>query len=321
MISLDKKILDPNSQAAERMVEYGRVEDLYILIPGEKEPMVELSDQVSVYSIGGGRVKKFFRLIEKGLKLVDQKGIGFVTTQDPFFTGLVGCRLKKKKNIRLEVQLHGDFFSRYYLKENILRYLLAGYVVKKADKLRVVSRRVEQSLIKLGIDREKIELKPIKIDIDKIKNHVPAFNLKDKYPGYEKTFVFLGRLEPVKNIPWLFRILKNIRDQKKYLLLVIGDGGQRKNLENCAKRNKVQDNVRFLGWVDNPVDYLKTADALLFPSFSEGYGMAAMEAHAAGCKVIMSDVGVAGYELPASDRVKILPQGDFLWWLKEMMEV
>jgi glycosyltransferase involved in cell wall biosynthesis len=63
-------------------------------------------------------------------------------------------------------------------------------------------------------------------------------------------------------------------------------------------------------WTDDPFSYVKTADCVLFPSLSEGYGMVAMEAHAAGTPIIMTDVGVANYELPAGPKVIITPLDD-----------
>ena len=47
-------------------------------------------------------------------------------------------------------------------------------------------------------------------------------------------------------------------------------------------------------WTDDPFSYYKTADLFLLTSNYEGYGMAVVEAMAAGCPVIMTDVGLAG---------------------------
>ena len=47
----------------------------------------------------------------------------------------------------------------------------------------------------------------------------------------------------------------------------------------------------------------------------------AMEAHAAGCPVIMNDVGVANYELKPSEKIKISPVNDKEAWIKAIKSV
>jgi glycosyltransferase involved in cell wall biosynthesis len=142
------------------------------------------------------------------------------------------------------------------------------------------------------------------------------------FPGFDKIFLFIGRLDKVKNCAWLISIFAQYRKENKSALLVIaGDGAERHNLETLVKQKGLNETVRFVGWISEPLDYIKTADCLLFPSLSEGYGLVAMEAYAAGTKIIMTDVGVAGYELPASKEVAIIKIGDEAGFLKAMNSI
>lgn len=321
MISLDKKILDPNSAVAQRMIEYGKENELFIIIPDKKKEKLDLSQTVHIWSTGGCKSRQFFRLRGLGKKIISdfkfQISDCLITAQDPFFTGLIGVLLKNKFGIKLEVQVHGDFFSDYY-KKQWFRQRLARWVVKRADKIRVVGERVRQSLLKLGIADEKIEVKPILIDEVVIKNYVSKINLREKYPGFEKIFLVLGRLDKIKNIAWLINLFKQVAKQKKYLLLIVGDGIEKQNIQYLISNIH---NVKLESWTNDPISYIKTCDCLLFSSLSEGYGLVPMEAYAVGTPISMNDVGVANYELKPSERVKILPINDKDAWINAILDI
>lgn len=337
MISLDKNILNKDSVVVRRMFEYGKKNELFIIIPSYGKESLVISQTVHTESTGGNKLLQFFRLMSIGKKLIKENDIQEITTQDPFFTGLVGWLLKRKLGIKLEVQVHGDFFNGYY-KKQWLKLCLAKFILKRADKIRVVGERIKQNLIKFNkIDENKIEVRPVVVDVEKIRNYQPKVDLRQKYPGYEKIFLVLGRLDPVKNIEWLVDIfVEVVRQKNKYLLLVVGGGIEEPRLKLQVASYKLQSNIHFALWTDDPISYLKAADCLLFPSLSEGYGLVAMEAQAAGCPVIMNDVGVANYELKLSEKadprtvplesgssawVKILPINDKEAWIKAILEV
>lgn len=316
MLSLDEKILDKNSAVAQRMVGYGQINELFILIPNKQKIIFDLSPKIHVQSSGGSKFFQFFNLINLGRKLMRNNDMQEITAQDPFFIGLIGIILKFFTDKKLEIQLHGDFFSSdYYRKSglgNLFRYWLAKLlVIKKADILRVVGERIEHSLLELGIDKSKILIKPIFVDKEKIENYSPKIDLHAKYLGCKKIFLFLGRLDPVKNVSWLVDVfVQVVKKNTDYLLLIVGDGPEKYNIMTRIEIVGLKDSIKMENWTMDPVSYIKTADCLLFPSLSEGYGLVAMEAHAAGTSVIMTDVGAANYELKSGPKVIIVPVGD-----------
>ena len=327
MISLDNNILNEGvSIVAMRMIEYGKKERLFIIIPNKEKKSFNLSESVHVASTGGNKIAQYFRLKKMGKKIIKKENINFITTQDPFFAGLIGRYLKNKTGATLEIQLHGDFYSSDYYKKSGLKNLIQYYVgkwfvLKKADKIRVVGERIRLSLLNLGISENKIITKAIQNDPEVIESYTSNINLDDKYPNYEKTFLVLGRLEPVKNILWLIEIFKEILKKNNFLLLIVGMGSVEKDIEEQIKNNNLDNNIKLQNWTENPYDYLRSADCLLFPSLSEGYGLVAMEANVIGTKVIMNDVGVANYELKPSDKVKILPINDKEAWIQAILNI
>ena len=157
MISLDKQIAQEGSRVANRMELYGKQDELFILIPDRlSKAEFMLGDKVHVEVVGGSnKLIQGYRVFRRGRELIKKHNIIFVTTQDPFFTGLIGVFLKFfRRRIKLEIQLHGDFFgSDYYRDNHLIRYFLCRINIKIADKVRVASRRSKESLIKKLIMR------------------------------------------------------------------------------------------------------------------------------------------------------------------------
>lgn len=320
MISLDQNILDRQSRVAERMRHYGLKDEIFIIIPAPKKVSLDLSPLVHVFAVGGNKLSHFFQIKILGQKIIKENGINLITSQDPFFTGLLGYLLKQKSRIMLEIQVHGDFFGSDYYSG--WRQILGLWVVRRADRVRVAGERIKESLIKLDVREDKIIVQPVQVDKEKIKNYQPGFNLHEKYPNFEKIFLVLGRLEPVKNISWLIDVFGEAAKQKpNYLLLIVGDGLEKNKLIKKTRKKHLERNIKFEGWTIDPISYLKTADCLLFPSLSEGYGLAAMEAVVVGMPVIMSEVGVAGYELKQGPKVTIVPVGDKEKFMAAILEI
>jgi len=121
----------------------------------------------------------------------------------------------------------------------------------------------------------------------------------------------IGRMHPVKGHRELLAMLPAIlRRCAQGLLLVIGDGPERAACEALARRLGVTAQVRFLGRREDVPRLLAAIDLVLMPSKSEGLGLAAIEALAAGCPVIAYATG--GLPEVLEDRVsgRLVPPGD-----------
>ena len=140
--------------------------------------------------------------------------------------------------------------------------------------------------------------------------------MHQKYPKYKKIFLVLSRLEPIKNVGWLVDLWSEIDTDK--LLLIVGSGSQADLLQQKAVNHE---NIKFEDWTDDHVSYLKAADCLLFPSVSEGYGLAPMEASIVGTPVIMNDVGVANCELRSSEKAKVIPLANLQDWVEAINKI
>lgn len=273
MISNDKKIWDPQSAVAKRQIENAKnFEEVHILLRGKTKEM-HLGFNVWVY----GRRWRY----NLARFIIEKRGITHITCQDPFENGLIGVMLRKRTNTQLELQIHTDIGSPYFQNENLknkVRTYLAKYTLSYADHVRVVSNRIKD-YVKQYVDESKIEVRPIFVDIEKIKN-APSISHE------KKTILCISRLEPEKRVDWVISAIKNIPNVE---LHIVGDGSQKKHLEELAKGLP----VIFHGWQHDTTSFYKRADVFVNTSLYEGYGMTLVEAQAAGLKILSTDVGVA----------------------------
>ncbi len=106
------------------------------------------------------------------------------------------------------------------------------------------------------------------------------------------TVGFIGRLVATKRADFLIDAFALLADRNNDVqLLILGDGIERKNLENQADRHGIADRVRFLGNVDEVDSWMGQMSCLVLPSSVEGFPNVAMEAIAAGLPVIASPAG------------------------------
>jgi len=102
------------------------------------------------------------------------------------------------------------------------------------------------------------------------------------------TVASVGRLDAMKGHDVLIRAIAQIENVSAFIL---GDGELRQSLTELTQRLGVSDRVQFLGWVDNPRDYLAKCDVFAMPSRSEGFPLAMVEAMLAARPVIATRVG------------------------------
>lgn len=163
-------------------------------------------------------------------------------------------------------------------------------VLKVFDKIVVISEVTKNTLKNLfGITKNVVKISN-SVDGEKIK-----FLSEKTVEIPEKTlFTTLGRLDYNKN---QILLLKAVREVKKYyddfIIYILGDGDERLKLERYINDNKLNENVRILGFVENPYPYIKNSVATILTSLSEGFSLALVESVMLNTPIISTDVGVA----------------------------
>lgn len=300
-LSLDSFILDRNSKASQRIVEYSGLIDGYaIVVPDKDHKEVRLSEKVFAYGSGGGnKILKLFNVFKTAKKLLKRGKFDIVTVQDQYYLALIGLFLARKFRVGLELQIHG--FEKYYG----LRKIIASFVIPRANAIRCVSQRLKRQLIKeFGMREEKITVAPIYVNL---KNEILNLNF-DKNENSKFVFLTVSRLVLVKNISLQIKAMAEVvKNYANVDLWIAGDGPERKKLKNEALKSGVGNNVKFLGWQNNLEELYSEADAFLLTSNYEGWGMAAVEAASHGLPIIMTDVGCAGELIKNEESGIVIP--------------
>jgi glycosyltransferase involved in cell wall biosynthesis len=98
-----------------------------------------------------------------------------------------------------------------------------------------------------------------------------------------------GRCDPVKRVPLLLEALRDPRLADAWLVLA-GDGRERARWQARANELGVEARTHFLGWQDDLGPVYAAADVFALPSRTEGTPNALLEACAAGCPAVISDL-------------------------------
>lgn len=149
--------------------------------------------------------------------------------------------------------------------------------------LKIPENKVE--VVYLGKSKEFMPIKDISI----------INELKEKYKLYNDFILYVGTIEPRKNISGLiraYRTLKDLYPDFAYKLVIGGEKGWLySDIFNLVKKLSLLNDVIFLGFIPNnelPVLY-NAAKVFVYPSLYEGFGLPVLEAMACGTPVVTSN--------------------------------
>jgi glycosyltransferase involved in cell wall biosynthesis len=150
---------------------------------------------------------------------------------------------------------------------------------------------IEKKLINIGIDSE-VE----QFDEDYKNNLKIHFNI----PLNSKVIGTLARLHHLKGVDILIKSFEIMcKNRKDICLLIIGDGPERKKLENICKNSKIKDKIIFTGALEKPWEEAGIImDVFVLPSYKENIPISILEAMARNIPVFASNVGGISEELP-----------------------
>lgn len=179
-----------------------------------------------------------------------------------------------------------------------------GLMINKADKIITVSESTKKDVQEIFKCPEE-KIKVIHSGFDKRlfeESRISREKVLEKYgiPADKKYILFLGTIEPIKNIARLLEAYKIFKEEclKKSekcshkLVLAGKNGWLADDYKRIAKDLGIAKDVIFTGYVvgDELVPLFKNADFFVMPSLYEGFGMTVLEAFATGTPAIVSDV-------------------------------
>lgn len=197
------------------------------------------------------------------------------------------------------IWIRGDMSELDYtvLDENTKEYKLVkqeyemqANVLKEFNEIVVISEVTKNTLKELfGITKNVVKISN-SVDGEKIKLlSKKTVDIPDK-----KLFTTLGRIDYNKNQILLLKAAKEVKKQRSdFIIYILGDGDERSKLEKYINDNDLNENVKILGFIENPYPYVKSSVATILTSMSEGFSLALVESVMLNTPIISTDVGVA----------------------------
>ena len=155
-----------------------------------------------------------------------------------------------------------------------------------------ISSAVISQLVALGelpLRKARVVYNPVAIPDDRGGLPTPEINGRNNF-----VFITTCRLVAVKNIDFLLRVFREVRNEclnTTVLLWIVGSGPEQINLEETSKSLGLDGCVRFFGFQKDVFPYLRQADAFVLPSFSEGFSISLVEAMLMGLPSIATKIG------------------------------
>ena len=200
-------------------------------------------------------------------------------------------KILKEENIDLPIvtTLHGTDIT--LLGRDISFEPVITYAINQSDAVTAVSEDLKAETKKLFGVRKDINVVhnffcPTHMDVEADEE----FRLMIAPEG-QAILTHISNFRPVKRVLDVVKIFNKVLEKKDCRLLLVGDGPDRAAAEQLCRDCNIIDKVVFLGKVKNPIEPLMISDLFILPSEAESFGLAALEAMAAGVPVIATNAG------------------------------
>lgn len=207
------------------------------------------------------------------------------------FAGYMAKKMLEDEGIRLPMvtTLHGTDIT---LVGNHPRYKTAvTFSINHSDVVTSVSQSLKEDTLRLFDINNQIDVVPNFIDTTKPKSEFTDCQRGLMAEDHERIVTHISNLRPVKRLEDVIRVFDGIQKQIPARLLVVGEGPDKKMAELLSRELGFRDRINFVGNSTEIDKILCFSDLFLLPSEKESFGLAALEAMAAGVPVISSNAG------------------------------
>lgn len=184
----------------------------------------------------------------------------------------------------------------------------------RADAIVAVSEGVAEDLARVcGLPRERVTAiyNAVVDDALAARAAEPTGDPWFDGPRDRPTLLAVGKLKHQKDYPTMLRAFARLRRERPVQLGVLGDGPDREALEAMTRDLGIADDVRFLGFSQNPFAYMAKADCFVLSSAFEGLPGVLIQALACGAPSVSTDCPSGPREILDGGRHgPLVPVGD-----------
>lgn len=188
---------------------------------------------------------------------------------------------------------------------NPIRRRIRIMLAKQSCACIAYSKLAENYLYKLGADKQKIFIAINTVDTQFFefaynKLYPQISKIEKKYFLSKDNIIYVGDLRRMKGVYYLLKTAAELHKQSfDFYLHMVGDGPEKRELEEFCHENGIQDKVHFWGYKSQEelAQFFAFSDLLIFPSLDDRWGLVLNEAMASGLPVIASKYAGATYDL------------------------
>lgn len=273
-------------------------------IPNEEQDNGVYVHRVAPYNLETEDFTKWvmhlnFAMIERTVQLINKLGEFDIIHAHDWLSAYSAKVLKWSCKIPMLCTIHATEHGRNGgIRTDMQRYISSAewMLTYEAWKVIVCSEYMKSEVCNIfNTPDDKINVVPNGIDSDSFKLDFDRDEFRRRYAKDEEKLVFyVGRHVHEKGVQLLIETAPDILNTVGEVKFVIaGKGPMTEELKEKAKYLGLENRIIFTGYMDDAdkVKFYKIADTAVFPSFYEPFGIVTLEAMAAGCPVVVSDIG------------------------------
>jgi len=210
---------------------------------------------------------------------------------------------------------HGHVFRGYFGRIKTACFLLIERLLATlTDCIVTVGERQRREILEFGISSpEKVVSIPLGLELEPFWQNPELVGLFKEELGLDRETRLVGviaRFAPIKGhrifldaVPKILNVLPRTH------FVFVGDGELRERLKNQAERLRIAHAVHFVGYRRDLPKIYASLDLVVLPSLNEGLPTVLIEAIAAGCYAVATDVGSVGDLIRTEDAGILIPPG------------
>lgn len=196
---------------------------------------------------------------------------------------------KENKKIPVITTLHGTDIT--LVGRDKTYAPVVTFSINESDAITAVSEDLRNETYRSFNIEKNIEVIYNFVDVSRFsRKPIDAFK-KAMAPNGEKILLHVSNFRRLKRVPDVVKVFYEVQKTIPSKLLFVGDGPERPAAEELCRSLGICDEVRFVGKQEQMEDILAIGDLFLLPSEYESFGLAALEAMAAGMPVVSTNVG------------------------------
>jgi glycosyltransferase involved in cell wall biosynthesis len=200
-----------------------------------------------------------------------------------------------------------------------LRLKIRKLLIQRARSFIVYGSKAKEYLMRLGAHESEIFVAINTVDTNFFTSRTNFLKGSKRKVDNKKHLTYVGYLSSRKNVKVLLEsVSRLVKERNDFILDIVGDGDDKPGLESYVRENKLEEIVKFHGFVQKEQlpDFFATSDCFLFQTDFDIWGLVLNEAMAAGLPVISSpnagatfdliSEGITGFQIDFSEKEKVI---------------